>query len=203
MTKGGTCQVNRLITFYGVGLAILVGCSQVARERLAAFFFEIPPEEAVPVAADVPATGSTSRVVPLLDLPPPRFVSRHQPFVTHQCRSCHDAASRMAVRSEFLDSCKGCHARYFSADVGHAPVAQGECLTCHDMHQSVHQGLLKLATFDTCIECHDEPEDLSEPAHSTTGVENCTRCHDPHFGTGMLLKPGYAQAKPAGGAKDK
>ena len=38
VTKGGTCQVNRLITFYGVGLAILVGCSQVARERLAAFF---------------------------------------------------------------------------------------------------------------------------------------------------------------------
>ena len=32
-------------------------------------------------------------------------------------------------------------------------------------------------------------------AHAVAGVQQCTKCHDPHFGTGVLLKPGVAVAK--------
>ena len=201
--KDGINQVNRLITFCVVVTAVVVGCSQARRERLAAFFFEIPSEEPTRTVDRVQGDVSTPEVTPTFKLPPPRFVSRHRPYVTRECRSCHDDALRMAVRSDFLDSCKECHARYFSADVGHAPVKQGECITCHDMHRSEHPGLLKLAAFDTCIECHDEPEDLSEEAHSPAGAEECMRCHDPHFGTGMLLKPGYATTRPGNRADDE
>lgn len=192
-------QVDHLIAVTVVVTAVVVGCSQARRERLAAFFFEIPPEEPTSAVGDVPGGASTPDVTPALELPPSRFVSRHPPYVARECRKCHDTGSRMVIRAEFLDTCKECHPRFYSAEVGHPPVMQGECIVCHDMHRTEHLKLLKLAMFDTCVDCHDEPEDLSEEAHSAEGVEDCTHCHDPHFGTGHLLKPGYKPTDPAGG----
>ncbi len=94
----------------------------------------------------------------------------------------------MQPRADLLDSCRTCHERFFSEEVGHPPVAQGQCTECHNMHQTDQPFLLTMPTFDLCIECHDEPEDLSEPAHTVSEVERCTACHDPHFGSGMLLR---------------
>ena len=94
----------------------------------------------------------------------------------------------MHARENLLDSCRTCHARYFGPEVGHAPVALGQCVECHDMHRSERPHLLRLPTFELCMECHDEPEDLSPDAHSREDVEKCTACHDSHFGTGSLLK---------------
>lgn len=167
--------------------AIALGCSQATRDRLVNFFFEVPQAdqtaprvELVSVPAYEPAT---------LALPGPRFVSLHPPFVQRRCAQCHDSGQRMQTRDDFLDSCRGCHTRYFSAEVGHAPVEQGQCTECHNMHRSDEPDLLTLPVFDLCIECHDEPEDLSEPAHTVDGVERCTACHNAHFGTENLLEP--------------
>ncbi|MCH8856034.1 MAG: hypothetical protein IIA03_07305 [Proteobacteria bacterium] len=101
----------------------------------------------------------------------------------------------MGTREDMLDACRKCHQRYFSNEVGHAPVTQGQCTECHDMHRSVELKLLKMSTFELCIECHEEPEDLSEEAHGGTDVERCTACHDAHFGSGMLLRPGWDAAE--------
>jgi predicted CXXCH cytochrome family protein len=175
-----------------LGLAILlaaavsVGCSSAARERLKAWFFEIPPDIQPQALAD--NSADTASELPALPLPESKYVSLHPPYVTRDCQSCHDSAQRMAVRTDLADSCRVCHARYFGPEVGHAPVSQGQCGECHDMHRSPHSALLKRPMLLTCVECHDEPADLSEAAHSGPKVDQCTSCHDPHFGSGMLLR---------------
>ena len=96
----------------------------------------------------------------------------------------------MQPRDNLTDACSVCHPRYFSPEVGHAPATDGECIECHEMHRSEHPALLKMPLYDMCIECHEEAEDLSQPAHQGEQAQRCTVCHDPHFGEGMLLKPG-------------
>ena len=170
-------------------LAVMLGCSGAARQKLKHFFFEVPPEQKASQDGANPAP-TTAPALPKLQLPPPRYLAVHRPYAQQQCTKCHDPAGReeKRVRTDFLAACKSCHPRYFSDEVGHPPVADGQCIACHEMHRSVQPRLLKQPVFDTCVDCHDEPEDLSEEAHGGDNVENCIRCHDPHFGTGSLLK---------------
>ena len=170
-------------------LTVAVGCSSAARKRLEAFFFEIPGAVAsAPRVSGVETATSAPLPLPVVELAPARFRSVHQPYAQRDCRSCHDAGNKMSVRADLADQCRSCHSRYYSEEVGHAPVSQGECAVCHVPHRSVRVALLGMPVFESCVECHDEPEDLSPDAHSGSGVENCTSCHNPHFGTGALLK---------------
>lgn len=170
-----------------VGL-VLLGCSIEARDRLKHFFFEVPGE--------TPPSASTTDESTKPAAPPPdppaapgtKFASMHPPFLQRKCGECHDAEARMTPRKDLLDSCKVCHQRHFTPEVGHSPVTQQQCLQCHDPHRSIQPALLKSAIYDLCLQCHDEPALLSPESHSGPDVEKCTACHDPHFGTGKLLK---------------
>ncbi len=183
--------MRKLVIVVWCLVGIALGCSQAVRLRLEAFFFEIP--EAGATQPDTAASLVSAEPLPTLTLPGPRFRSFHPPYVLRQCTDCHDSSSRMQVRDDFPDQCRSCHARYYGDEVGHPPVAEGECRTCHVLHRSVHPRLLTLSVFETCIECHDEPEDLSEEAHGGEDggeeIRNCIACHDPHFGTSPLLRP--------------
>ncbi|MFQ5501477.1 MAG: cytochrome c3 family protein [Phycisphaerae bacterium] len=177
-----------LLRLIPLALLLLLGCSQAAREKVKHFFFEIPDKSAS--AEDGTGTTRVSYEPPTLSLPQTRFASAHPPFIQRKCARCHDADKRMNPRDDLLVACRTCHTRYFGPDVGHAPVVDGQCIACHEMHRSPLRSLLKQPVFDTCINCHDEPEDLSEEAHGgdAAAVENCVTCHNPHFGTGFLLK---------------
>jgi len=177
-----------------IGCIVAVGCSMATRDRLKHFFFEVPPPKTQAEIESNPP--SSSNEPPTLPLAEPRFVSFHPPYVNHQCTHCHDAPNRMKVREDLVKQCGTCHPRYVSDEVGHPPVQQGECITCHNPHKSAFVHLLKQSVLDTCVECHDEPEGLSPDAHSAEGVENCTSCHDPHFGTGVFLKKDLAKQQP-------
>ena len=168
--------------------AITVGCSQASRDRLKQFFFEIPEEQTDASSESLQESSVPVPEPPQLLLPGPRFVSTHPPFALRQCSECHDAANTMEMGAHFIDSCGTCHPRYFSEFVGHDPVTQGECVSCHEMHRSKQVGLLLMPGNDLCIDCHEEAEDLSEPAHSGDDADQCLVCHDPHFGTEKLLR---------------
>lgn len=180
-------SMRKFVGAIAILLIICVGCSPSARERLKRWFFEIPDDGGGGRQA---AAEPRSVAEPVLVgvRAETRFQSIHAPYLLRQCTKCHDRGNRMDPQAHFMESCRTCHTRYFSEEVGHIPVAQGECLTCHDPHRTEHRKLLKQAVFDTCVDCHDEPEDLSEEAHGGGGVEHCTTCHDPHFGSGRLLK---------------
>jgi len=174
---------------------IVIGCSLSTRERLKTFFFEIPATDTTVTMEPIPNVIPSNWPV-RSTFSPPAFASLHPPFIQRQCRQCHDTSRKMQPREDLSTSCKACHSRYYSNEVGHEPVSSGECIQCHNMHRSRLDHLLLQPVLDTCIECHDEPEDLSEEAHAVKGVENCTSCHDPHFGTGMLLKAGIIKVQP-------
>lgn len=162
-----------------------IGCSPAARDRVHRWFFDVPNEAE---SSNAEATQSPSESWGLQRSTEIRFASVHPPFMQRECMQCHDAGNRMRPRDDLLDSCKSCHARFFSDEVGHAPVSDGDCAICHNMHRSLKPHLLTQDVATLCTDCHGGPEELSEEAHRGKGVEQCTRCHDPHFGSGNLLK---------------
>ncbi|MDD2309227.1 MAG: cytochrome c3 family protein [Desulfuromonadaceae bacterium] len=77
----------------------------------------------------------------------------------------------------------------------HNPTARGECLACHDAHQSKHRGTLRKAPEQLCQECHPA-EDLAKLPMHNDAKEPCLSCHNPHMGKDRrLLTQEYQEVK--------
>jgi predicted CXXCH cytochrome family protein len=167
-----------------LGAALLAGCSQAALNRAKHFFFEVPDETPAQAVAGQPPAAQEQ---PELVLPEPRYVSVHHPVLQRRCSDCHKTTGLMQVRDDFNEICKGCHPQYFSDDIEHGPIADGDCQSCHTMHRSKHKDLLIAPARVLCLDCHDPADELSEDAHGGPEADFCTRCHDSHFGAAPYL----------------
>lgn len=169
---------------HAIGIVlILLGCSNEARHRIMHVLFEYPQETASPSPAP-------------LDRPHPvdvyaesffaggRLLSRHEPFVTRQCQTCHARNQSQSPRSDFLANCRECHKDYFgNPRYTHGPVASRDCLACHNMHVSQFNSLLHEPQETLCISCHaaQYSNDALTSYHRAISKSACTSCHDPHF----------------------
>jgi predicted CXXCH cytochrome family protein len=97
--------------------------------------------------------------------------------------------------------CSGCHVdktalRAISDRLWlHNPTAKGECLACHDPHQSKFSGVLRKPAEQICQSCHSSASLAALPLHPVDG-RPCLECHNPHMGRDrILLRKEYQEQK--------
>jgi predicted CXXCH cytochrome family protein len=73
------------------------------------------------------------------------------------------------------------------ASFKHAPAENGECISCHDPHESQQTKLLKKAGRKLCMDCHEEKEIAAVKVHQEAPTRACGECHDPHSGKDKSL----------------
>ena len=88
--------IRLALTTLALCLAVMLGCSGAARQKLKHFFFEIPSEQSASQDAANRAP-TTAPALPALQLPPPRYLAVHRPFAQQQCAKCHDLTGRQGM----------------------------------------------------------------------------------------------------------
>lgn len=163
------------------------------------------------------------------------------------CLNCHDPHasdhSRL-LKQETMALCFECHDRTQEREGGgvvmgikreidqgrsvHGPVANGDCVTCHQIHGGQHDRLLRAEyatgayeafddqAYSLCFECHDRSLAEHETATAVTSFRNgdrnlhhvhvaqeergrtCHVCHDPHAGVSAHHIRGSVPFGPSG-----
>ena len=114
----------------------------------------------------------------------------HLPVKNGECISCHKPSGlrHPKVKKEaFLLTDKGkvglcneCHERKDTKKHVHPPVATGDCMDCHDPHQSDNKSQLKGAGAELCYMCHEKSKMDRTFSHQPIAEGKCLSCHDPH-----------------------
>jgi predicted CXXCH cytochrome family protein len=118
----------------------------------------------------------------------------HGPAGLGACQTCHVAVDTGGTRRIALARgarpgntkplCVSCHqevgTRLASAHV-HAPVAGGDCSSCHDPHGSAFRFQLPADGNRACLTCHEDiAQVVEEKFPHRPAIASCTMCHDPH-----------------------
>lgn len=107
------------------------------------------------------------------------------------CLSCHTAhpnGNDKALIKPGKDLCLTCHGQLLESSPGkkaaytHSPVAQGQCLTCHDPHGTSERTMVVVGIQKICQGCHNPADAKIATAHKGYPIADskCTQCHDPH-----------------------
>ncbi len=129
----------------------------------------------------------------------------NHPGVT--CENCHGAGSEhvagggdvtkifnpsKASPKEVDEKCQSCHS-VVHPDYMRSPHAKAgvSCISCHNIHGSKDEALLKAPQPTLCFQCHNDVKpQFSMPFHHKVneGAVTCSDCHDPHgtFGANNL-----------------
>lgn len=80
----------------------------------------------------------------------------------------------------------------------HNPTAKGDCLACHDAHQSKISGILRKPAQELCMSCHKQEALAAVSAHRLED-KPCLDCHTNHMGKdrNLLRKDYLEQGQPA------
>ena len=115
------------------------------------------------------------------------------------CENCHGAGSEHVAgggdttkifnpskhsAKEVDEKCLSCHASAHP-DFLRSPHAKANvsCISCHDIHGSKEDALLKAPQPTLCFQCHTDVKPMfNMPFHHKVieGVVQCSDCHDPH-----------------------
>lgn len=113
---------------------------------------------------------------------------KHGPFANKSCVECHNPHGtfhKNFLLEERGKLCFKCHSEAEGmAQEGehvHFPVKKGECLLCHDPHQSNLAFHLKRETIlELCMGCHNQQIIQHEYMHEPAESGDCNACHSPH-----------------------
>ncbi len=109
------------------------------------------------------------------------------PVGAGMCLACHeqtgddDHSFRHAAAGQSL--CLMCHEEKGSPTEFshvHTPVSTGDCVGCHDPHQSDHRYQLRGQGSELCFVCHERDEFEGASQHGPVAEGDCNACHDPH-----------------------
>lgn len=170
-------------------LWLTTGCSSTTKRQLLTLFFDgVPPENAA--VANRVATVTTNKgpatAVANSSKTPATKVSLntvHKPFAEGKCSDCHGGTSAFqsvqSLQGSTKQLCFSCHKDFLAtAKVKHPPVENGECLSCHQAHESPFKKLLVKKDGLLCFDCHDNF--TGKFKHQPAENLECNSCHNPH-----------------------
>lgn len=113
----------------------------------------------------------------------------HGPVEAEECAECHGTSkghasnpkkNKFAAIKNVSAKCYGCHDKFPPKKYTHAPVADGECIACHNPHGSDNKFLLAEKGSKLCFNCHDDEIIKGKFVHGPAAVGGCIACHEPH-----------------------
>jgi len=121
----------------------------------------------------------------------------HTP-VEEDCLACHVAVTaahpvagekNFRLVAEGAQLCYQCHDPFPGRSI-HAPVKEGECLACHQVHGGENPYLLGVGNnlAPLCFGCHDDAAFRLDYRHGPAAAGACTSCHDPHAAESIKLQ---------------
>jgi len=127
---------------------------------------------------------------------------RNNHGITTDCVQCHGdqpesiVPDTMTLVTAVPQLCSTCHEAYAFLDGWvHGPAATGDCLFCHDPHESEHGSLLTKPLPGLCHECHTRETLTLIAGHSDESYSRCDTCHESHAGTNRkLLKQSFLKS---------
>lgn len=126
----------------------------------------------------------------------------HQPLpnaqylhpVTDPCEMCHEAVAQkhpqktektFKLAQELPGLCTQCHSGLDTESVVHAPVKQGMCTACHNLHAGERKLLVK-PIRELCVSCHIDKSNYKF-FHGPAAASDCMSCHNPHQSKNQAL----------------
>jgi predicted CXXCH cytochrome family protein len=111
----------------------------------------------------------------------------HGPVGAGICTICHTPVKgkkhQFTFSAEKDELCFNCHDEsrdMMLEDHLHTPVADGNCVGCHDPHQSNFKFTLKGSAKELCYNCHNKEKFTMQFVHGPVAVGDCNACHNPH-----------------------
>jgi predicted CXXCH cytochrome family protein len=117
----------------------------------------------------------------------------HGPIGAGMCTVCHAEARKghpnndkkpdFALVAQGKALCDRCHQEkpVDRFEYKHTPVKRGECVGCHDPHQSeAPKQLKKKKTSELCYLCHKNSQQVKKFLHGPVASGDCNVCHNPH-----------------------
>lgn len=117
----------------------------------------------------------------------------HSPVKDGACSTCHQAVQEpegkqtkhpgnltITLSQQGADLCYMCHEAKNKKKTVHAPIQGGDCISCHNPHQSGHKAMLRDKMPELCFRCHPDSMLKQKVMHPPVAGGDCAMCHDNH-----------------------